>query len=205
MFIGGLWHGAGWNYAIWGALHGLYLMSNHSWMKFKHLLAVPLPIPLKKFAAWGLSFTAVVVGWVFFRATSLDSALSILQGMLGMNGVSIPNGVMARLGSIQEVLPKLGITVHLGGGTNFIYTWLWIIVLFPCVLTLPTTQDLFFKVNGSLSRVQYEKSLAFWPLFSKVNKLYWKDNKFWVGFISVALVFGLLTLSQVSEFLYFQF
>jgi len=35
MLLGGLWHGAGWTFIIWGGLHGLYLMINHSWCELK--------------------------------------------------------------------------------------------------------------------------------------------------------------------------
>jgi alginate O-acetyltransferase complex protein AlgI len=205
MFIGGLWHGAGWNFAVWGALHGCYLMTNLAWMKYTKLWSVPIPESIKKFMAWGITFTAVVIGWVFFRATSFDSSITILQGMSGMNGISIPNGIIVRLGFLQETFKTLGITAHLGGGSNFTYTWLWILVVLPLVLILPTTQDLFYKVRGSLSSKNYDKNSTFWPFYNKLSLIYWKDNKFWAVIISFALVFGLLTLSQVSEFLYFQF
>jgi alginate O-acetyltransferase complex protein AlgI len=205
MFLGGLWHGAGWNFAVWGTLHGLYLMTNHAWLKYTKYWAVPIPGSIKKSLAWGITFTAVVVGWVFFRATSFDAAITILKGMGGMNGISIPNGILVRLGFLQETLRSLGLTGHLGGGSNFMYNWLWIITVLPLVLILPTTQDLFYKVNGSLSSKNYENSSTYWPLYTKFRLIYWKDNKFWVAIISLALVSGLLTLSQVSEFLYFQF
>jgi len=205
MFLGGLWHGAGWNFAIWGALHGFYLMTNLAWINYTKSWSIPIPEFLKKLTAWGLTFIAVVIGWVFFRATSFDAAITILQGMIGMNGVSIPNGILVRLPFLQEIFVTLGFTAHLGGGASFMYTWIWIIVIFPLVLILPTTQDLFYKVSGSLNKKHYENSATFWPFHSKFNFIYWQENKFWAVLISFALVSGLLTLSQVSEFLYFQF
>lgn len=205
MFLGGLWHGAGWNFAIWGALHGFYLMANLAWVKYTDVWSIPIPESIKKFAAWGITFIAVVVGWVFFRATSFDAAVSILQGMSGLNGVSIPNGIMVRLGSLQEALETLGVTSHLGGGSNFMYTWLWVVVALPFVLFLPNTQDLFFKENASLSKKKHENTSTFWPFYKKFSLISWEANRFWGVLISLALVSGLLTLSQVSEFLYFQF
>jgi len=206
MFLGGLWHGAGWNFAIWGALHGFYLMSNHVWALYTESWSVPIPAAIKKSIAWIITFVAVVVGWVFFRATSFDSAITILQGMSGLNGVSIPNGIMVRLGFLQEILQTLGVSAHLGaGGRDFIYTWLWVLTILPLVLILPNTQDLFYKVGGSLSNKNYQYNNALWPFHSKLNQIYWKKNKLWVTVISIALVCGFLTLTQVSEFLYFQF
>ena len=74
MLIGGLWHGAGWTFILWGGLHGLYLCINHGWQK----LGLRMPAPL----AWLLTFVAVVFAWVLFRAESMTAALSIWQAML---------------------------------------------------------------------------------------------------------------------------
>ncbi|HET7886832.1 MAG TPA: MBOAT family protein [Bradyrhizobium sp.] len=80
MLLGGLWHGAAWTFVVWGALHGLYLCLNHAWINY----GPPIPEPLKRpagIAAFILTFLAVVVAWVFFRADSLASALSVLSRM----------------------------------------------------------------------------------------------------------------------------
>jgi alginate O-acetyltransferase complex protein AlgI len=80
MLLGGLWHGAAWTFVVWGALHGLYLCINHAWVNY----GPPMP---KRWArpagvvAFLLTFLAVVVAWVFFRADSLASALSVLSKM----------------------------------------------------------------------------------------------------------------------------
>jgi alginate O-acetyltransferase complex protein AlgI len=80
MLLGGLWHGAAWTFVIWGALHGLYLCINHAWVNY----GPPIPDRLARPAgvvAFLLTFLAVVVAWVFFRADSLASALSVLSDM----------------------------------------------------------------------------------------------------------------------------
>jgi alginate O-acetyltransferase complex protein AlgI len=80
MLLGGLWHGAAWTFVAWGALHGAYLCINHVWSYF-----VPKPgprlAPLARLAGFVLTFLAVVVAWVFFRADSMAQALSILSKM----------------------------------------------------------------------------------------------------------------------------
>jgi D-alanyl-lipoteichoic acid acyltransferase DltB (MBOAT superfamily) len=80
MLLGGLWHGAAWTFVAWGALHGIYLCINHAW---NHLVPAPPPrfAPAAKLAAGTLTFVAVVVAWVFFRADSFASALTVLSGM----------------------------------------------------------------------------------------------------------------------------
>ena len=80
MLLGGLWHGAAWTFAVWGGLHGLYLCINHAWINY----GPPLPARLRRpanIASFLMTFLAVVVAWVFFRADSLASALSVLSRM----------------------------------------------------------------------------------------------------------------------------
>ncbi len=78
MGLGGLWHGASWTFVLWGALHGAYLTINHLWQRTR--------IQLPSAVAWPLTFVAVMVGWVFFRAHSMDTTQRILAGMVGLNG-----------------------------------------------------------------------------------------------------------------------
>jgi len=82
MFLGGLWHGAGWTFIIWGALHGIYLVINHGWRR--------LDYDLPKWLSWSITFLCVVIAWVFFRANSVNDAMQILHAMLGLNGIILP-------------------------------------------------------------------------------------------------------------------
>ena len=93
MLLGGLWHGAGWTFISWGGLHGLYLIANHGWLALRQRLGQD-PERIDDGRAGVCASCHIrchhVVAWVFFRATSLDDALAILRGMVGLNGVSIP-------------------------------------------------------------------------------------------------------------------
>jgi alginate O-acetyltransferase complex protein AlgI len=77
MLLGGLWHGAAWNFVIWGGLHGALLCYER--LLGKHPLYRALPRALRVAA----TFLAVLVAWVFFRAPDLPSALRYLGHMLG--------------------------------------------------------------------------------------------------------------------------
>lgn len=89
MLLGGLWHGAGWTFVVWGGMHGLMLAINHLWQASIEKLRLPrLPKLLSKPLSWTLTFTAVVFAWVVFRAENMNSALLIWQAMLGMNPLS---------------------------------------------------------------------------------------------------------------------
>lgn len=78
MLLGGLWHGASWNFIIWGALHGIALVANRWFEETPHLSAGLKSIFRIKPVAWLLTMTVVFVGWVFFRATHFDDAVTIL-------------------------------------------------------------------------------------------------------------------------------
>src|SRR6478735_1196341 len=80
MVLGGLWHGAAWTFVVWGALHGAYLCINHAWNNFGPTVS-PRFTPLADIAGLILTFIAVVVAWVFFRAESLSGAVFVLSRM----------------------------------------------------------------------------------------------------------------------------
>ena len=79
MVLGGLWHGAAWTFVFWGALHGVLLIVNHLW----RAVGVRLPASV----GWVLTFMAVAVGWVFFRAETFDAAWAMVWTMFGGNGI----------------------------------------------------------------------------------------------------------------------
>jgi D-alanyl-lipoteichoic acid acyltransferase DltB (MBOAT superfamily) len=80
MLLGGLWHGAAWTFVIWGALHGAYLCINHAWSHYGPAVG-PRFAGAANIAAFILTFIAVVVAWVFFRADSLSTAFYVLGRM----------------------------------------------------------------------------------------------------------------------------
>jgi alginate O-acetyltransferase complex protein AlgI len=80
MLLGGLWHGAAWTFVIWGALHGAYLCINHAWNRFGPAVA-PRYQRAANIAAFIVTFIAVVIAWVFFRADSLSTAIYVLSKM----------------------------------------------------------------------------------------------------------------------------
>jgi D-alanyl-lipoteichoic acid acyltransferase DltB (MBOAT superfamily) len=83
MLLGGLWHGASWNFVIWGALHGGVLAIERLWREFKPKAAPDLPPVLGII----ITFHIVTLGWIFFRSTSFADAFAFLGG-LGAGGAS---------------------------------------------------------------------------------------------------------------------
>ena len=88
MLLGGLWHGAGWTFVAWGGLHGVYLMVNHGW----RAACGRRPRMAPAFAGWRgrlLTFAAVVVAWVFFRADSFTTAARMIEAMAGLSSTTL--------------------------------------------------------------------------------------------------------------------
>jgi len=77
--LGGLWHGAGWTFVLWGALHGVALCVHRLWSS----CGIKMPAPLALLS----TFMFVNFAWVLFRAEDMATAQQMLQGMAGMNGV----------------------------------------------------------------------------------------------------------------------
>jgi len=87
MLLGGLWHGAAWTFVAWGALHGVYLCINHAWSNYGPK-APPRFARLADIAGLILTFLAVVIAWVFFRAQDMTTALSVLSKMADLDNIA---------------------------------------------------------------------------------------------------------------------
>lgn len=83
--LGGLWHGAGWTFVLWGAMHGLGTAVHKFWQRFN--LSMP------RWCAWVLTFLFVNLAWVFFRATSFADAEKVLSAMFSFQGYRLPAGI----------------------------------------------------------------------------------------------------------------
>ncbi len=128
MLLGGLWHGAGWNFVIWGALHGAYLMINHGWRQW----GIRLPGPV----AWLITFLAVMVGWVFFRSASAQDAANLLATMVGAKGLALPIGFQGLLGAWVPA------SVQFVGHHGSLAEGIWLVLLLGTAVCMPNTQQL---------------------------------------------------------------
>ena len=112
MLLGGLWHGAAWTFVIWGAMHGSYLLVAHGWSRARGGRPAPSG-PASQVAGWMLTMLAVVLAWVFFRATSVTQALTVLSAMGGvashgdlLAGRPLHWAVLAPLALVAALLPN---------------------------------------------------------------------------------------------------
>jgi len=164
MLIGGLWHGAAWTFVFWGALHALYLIINHGWRHYFEGVSVKLNeyIGWKIFCRF-LTFFAVVIAWVFFRAEDFPSALLILKGMVGLNGFALPPSYYESLGMIGDVLANMGIEFSKPGVAYWhgLDQMLVLLLILIAVWVLPNTQQYFAKYQPSIQPVRPIRFFSF--------------------------------------------
>lgn len=110
MVLGGLWHGAHWNFIIWGVLHGIYLIANQFVRAIAKAFGVLDVVETSKsirLSSWAITFLAAVFAWVFFRATTTTGALSMTQSMFGFaseGALHIPADLKTTLWGILAAL-----------------------------------------------------------------------------------------------------
>ncbi len=102
--VSGIWHGAGWTFVIWGALHGAAMVAE----RFLGTRRGKLPRPVQ----WVLTFLFVSVAWVFFRAPDVPSALTMLRtavtGGFALPSAALFSGVLdAEVTAVSGLLPSL--------------------------------------------------------------------------------------------------
>ena len=88
MLLGGLWHGASWMFVVWGGLHGFYLIVERLIKQCRFSQHTIWDNPLVRFGLSLLTFWAVCITWVFFRAKEFEKAISLVLAMLGLHSGS---------------------------------------------------------------------------------------------------------------------
>ena len=197
MLLGGLWHGAGWTFIVWGGLHGLYLAINHGWQNLRKRIGQNPDIPLSRPAqavAILITFLAVVAGWVVFRANNISVAVAILKAMVGMNGLILPEAWLQEWGILGQWLAAHGVTFSASYGfISGAIDWIWISLLL--VWFTPNTQQIMAVYKPVLDMpAEGQISLLRWQPSFRTAILVWL-----LGFIAI------IHLNKQSAFLYFQF
>jgi len=180
MLIGGIWHGAGWTFICWGALHGLYLVINHAWRGMLNRCGINDSGMAIEWAYSILTFLCVVVGWVVFRATTLSSAETILWAMIG-GGTTTGGQVI--VGSPMHA----ALTIIIG---------LTIVRFFPNVI------DLFTAQNPTCHPAHLCDVQSAWA-----RRFAWKPTWKYAACCGLLLYWCIFMIGARghSEFLYFQF
>jgi alginate O-acetyltransferase complex protein AlgI len=176
MLIGGLWHGAGWTFVFWGGLHGLYLCVNHLWRAAPLPLCLRvLPLPVRALAGWVITFGAVIVAWVFFRAPDFLSAFAVLRNMF--YGPLVPVGFTPQ------------------SSTNSIF-----VIAAVTALIMPNAYQWLRNYNPAV-HFEYRAS----ETFGFLRFLQWQPSFSALLLILVMGCWAVSNLDQNREFIYFRF
>lgn len=186
MLLGGLWHGAGWNFIIWGGLHGSYLILNHAWrtLLIRLDLVGKFPVMLTAFLSWGITMLAVMLAWVFFRAETFGGAVIVVEALAGLQDIQI-------MKNASDLVPDVS------------FTGFQLALMVLIVTCLPNSIELvrnYQPVIGTFRELK-ETTIGF-------SKMVWRPVPKWgvVACIggSVALI-QLYRLNDLTEFIYFNF
>ncbi len=206
MLLGGLWHGAGWTFVLWGLLHGMYLVIQQGWSQATSSFGAWKRVLVYRFAACLVTYIAVHFAWAYFRASSLESANRIVSAMAGRNGISVPDAIATRFGVMGTTLVDYGIKLDSSSGTQFVLALAWIVALAAIVWLLPTTQDFLHRFEPAWEYSQPAQAKGLPDVgFGAPLRLRWRPTAVWSVVLGVIAGAGILSLAEVSEFLYFQF
>lgn len=193
MLLGGLWHGASWTFVLWGGLHGIFLVVNHAWLALCGRFRLPC-VPGGMLLGRGLTFIVVAVAWVPFRADGFDTAMRMLSGMAGLNGLSLPASFESR----YPVLAGHGVS-FIGpsplAALPIIETSVWLLIGLTTVWALPNAQEW-------LSIYQPKRTASHTTLPGWVA---WRPSRLVAIMTGTALAISILGITRDSPFLYFQF
>jgi alginate O-acetyltransferase complex protein AlgI len=201
MFISGLWHGAGYGFIIWGLLHGIYLTINHAWR-----LLIPrfwsdrqsydrVMRPVGRI----LTFVVVCASIVFFRAPTVTSEIDLAKGLIGLNGIGLPEGLLDHLGPLAGTLHKLGVIAEPWSIGDFAKSAIWIFVLMIVALACPNTLEIMAPYEPALGVKPQPNALGIRRLVE------WNISLPWAIAVSAVAAIGIASLGGPSEFLYWQF
>lgn len=206
MLLGGLWHGAGWTFVIWGALHGFYLTVNHLWLDLKQRMNWNGGGKGTDIACALLTFLLVVIGWVFFRAENLDAAFRMLRGMLGLNGFSV--SAKMETSALGQMLKHWGArfdgTLSLSGrdsGKAVMMVALAALIAFR----LPNVQTWFRQYRPTLDSNAPANGKLGSQSGGQTLRWHWLPKPVFAWAMGLLFAYTLLNFTKVSEFLYFRF
>jgi len=175
IIIGGLWHGANWNFLLWGLFNGLLLLVNHGYRKASQQLLSPALQKAKSYIVFCIVFTfvATMFSSVLFRSDNLMGIEQMLKHLLFSNNYSS----MLTLGAIDII---------------------FMVGLFALIWLFPNTRQIFnhFKPGISLVRKDAPTLIKF-----QIRSFSWKHGLVFGTLFFVCFIF----LSREVEFIYFQF
>lgn len=183
MLVSGIWHGGGWNFIIFGLIHGVGLSVNHAWRQFK--------LPQLHFViAWIVTFSFVLISLVLFRTSDPKAALTFAYSLAGLWEFRLPNQFAQFFSSVgmSVIVAPAGqnFGFFIGGMGGVMTTFAGLV----WALVLPNSQ----QIIG-------EAKIPTWA-----HRICWKPNSLWaLATAMLAIVSVSMFSSEYQSFIYFGF
>jgi alginate O-acetyltransferase complex protein AlgI len=184
MVLGGLWHGAGWNFVLWGFLHGIYLIVNHGWQA--------LNLKTSRLLGMFLTFIVVVVAWVPFRSADYATSAEMLKAMAGLNGISLSpmfESIIPSIKSSYFTFNGFAPNTDLSSKSMTIWVPLGLLI----VWLFPNAQEIMARFSPA------------WDSNPSISKHSWLPTRRNAVIAGAAFAIAVIAFKQNSPFLYFQF
>ena len=180
--LSGLWHGAAWTYVAWGAMHGLLVVwDNLGIVGIKgHEEKRPSRFHIPAWLGWIFTFSLFNLSLFFFRSTSMMAAAQLFKNLFSGNYTGKIHDIAAQLDISEIYIVRQAIEMAAPNMVNYIY-------LFFMILLFVLAFFLIFRPNA------YERTMR--------GEL--TSGRCWI--VCILLVWCIVSLSQVSTFLYFNF
>ncbi len=190
LFLAGVWHGAGQQFIIFGLLHALYLCINHAWRLYRGLKKAPplasgtvstrsIPAYVSSAGSCLLTFAAVLLAQVFFRANGVRDAFAFCAALLGRHSAAAVAANPAAFHPPHSVFALIA--------AGFVIVWCF-----------PNTQQILANFKPALEVTGADRKPALIPWL-------WRPNAAWALTLGVLLFVAVIKMQDPSSFLYFQF
>jgi D-alanyl-lipoteichoic acid acyltransferase DltB (MBOAT superfamily) len=185
LFLAGIWHGAGPQFIVFGLLHAVYLSINHAWRFFRGTKA-PAPAGTRSIASYLgaaasclLTFLAVLLAQIFFRAAGVHDGLAFVAGALGLHSAA------AVAADPLHYAPAPGRLLSIALGLTIVWC-------------CPNTQQILARFKPALEVTGADRKPA-------LLHLSWRPSPAWALVLGVVLFYTVVKMQDPSSFLYFQF
>ena len=119
----GIWHGAGWNFIIWGMLHGICIVIHRVWKNSGR--------KLNKLVGWFITINLVNIFWVFFRAQTVTDAMKVIKGMFDVKSFYYIVVNFNKVGEVTKFYREIiSETTYLGNKMDILVLLISIIIIF---------------------------------------------------------------------------
>ena len=167
-FIGGIWHGAGWTFILWGTFHGLATVFHRLWRQ--------TGLHLNKFFAWFITFNFVNIAWIFFRAESLKDACSLIGKMFDVSWVQKINDSITLCEFRKFIFGDVSVGIK-----RILILLIGVACSFFICIFLKNTKSLYAQIGKPTFKRLFILSGVFWFIMffimystSKTEFLYWQ-------------------------------